>query len=130
MKKLFTLLMLFFTGTIFLHAQAVTEPDQNPNYGQSMHKYMGSKDSLLAYANTTIDQSYKAYDFYEARLERKQLRRDRRYNIRMTRAENSYYPSYNYGNYGGYNSWNNWGNYGSMLIPNVGFRSGNWWFGW
>lgn len=126
MKKFFTLLVLFFTGTIFLRAQAITEPDQNPNYAQSMHKYMGSKDSLLAYANTTIDQTYKAYDFYQARLERRQQRRDRRYNVRMIRAENSYYPSYNYG---GYSPWNSWGNYGGRFIPNIGFRSGNWWFG-
>lgn len=127
MKKFYTLLVLFFAGVTWVNAQTVTLPDQNPNYLQSQNKYMGVKDSLLVYSNTTIDQSYKAYDFYQARLERRQQRRDRRYNIRMTRAENSYYPSYNYG---GYNSWNNWSNYGSYFIPRVGYRTGNWFFGW
>lgn len=126
MKKIYTLLVLFIAGITWVNAQENYLPDQNPNYLQSQHKYMGIKDSLLVYSNTTIDQSYKAYDFYQARLERRQQRRDRRYNVRMIRAENSYYPSFS--NYG-YSPWNSWGTYGSYFTPRINYRTGNWWFG-
>ncbi|BAV09912.1 hypothetical protein SAMN05421788_1011345 [Filimonas lacunae] len=127
MKKFFTLIVLFFTGLIVSHAQT-TVPDQNPNYLESQEKYTWHKDSLLAGSNTTIQQTYKAYDFYQARLERRAQRRERRYNVNLTRAQyGGYYPSYGYSNYG-YNSWNN--GYYNSFIPSIGFRSGNWRFGW
>ncbi len=125
MKKALTLLF-FLAGTAYLHAQQATVPDQNPEYMQSQRKYMGIKDSVLATSNTTVQNTYKAYDFYQNRLERRALRRERRYNLQLTRAENGWYPSYNYG----YNGYNAFPYYGSRFIPNIGFRSGNWWFGW
>jgi hypothetical protein len=125
MKKALTLLF-FLAGSLYLHAQQAAAPDQNPDYIQSQRKYMGIKDSLLTASNTTIQDTYKAYDFYQAREERRALRRERRYNLRLTRAENSWYPYYNNYNYG----YNAFPYYGSRFIPNIGFRSGNWWFGW
>ena len=109
-----------------LNAQQQLAPDQNPAYLQSQHKYMGIKDSLLESSNTTIQDTYKAYDFYEARLERRALRRENRNKLRLIRAENSWYNSNNNYNYG-YNPYNY---YGSGLFPRVGLRTGNWWFNW
>ncbi len=108
-------------------------PDQNPNYMVSQLKYTDQKDSLLSYANTTIQETYKAYDWREAREERRSERRAYR---RQTSYMDSYYvPSYvNYGwnnnNYG-YNSYNNYYNRGrwGFSRPFIGFRTGNFWFG-
>ncbi|RXK80797.1 hypothetical protein [Filimonas effusa] len=134
MKQLMILLVAVVAVTA-VRAQVHTAlaPDQNPQYMQSQQKYMGIKDSLLAGSNTTIQDTYKAYDFYQARLERRAQRRANRYEVRRLMAENSWYApgyynnGYNYG--GGYSPFfNNY--YGSGFFPRVGFRTGNWWFNW
>lgn len=131
MKNIYVLLVLFFAGISAACAQQPdfyqVNTDQNPHYMQSQQKYMLAKDSLLAYSNATAQDTYKAYDFYEARQERRALRRERRYNVRMTSAQYSCYPAYGYGNYG-YTPWYN-GLYGAFM-PSIGFRTGNWRFGW
>ena len=124
MKKLFMLLTLF-VALVFnsqgMKAQELVE-DQNPNYRASMQKYMSQKDSLTSTMSTTVQDTYKAYDWYEAKQEQKALRKERRYNVRMARAENSssYYRPY-YGYNSGYNSFYNW-------MPRIGYRTGNWMF--
>lgn len=104
-------------------------PDQNPNYQISQQKYMNQKDSLLSWANTTVQNTYKAYDWREAREERRAERRAyRRQSALFAPSLNYGYPfgwnSYGYGAYNPYN-WNRWG----ISRPFIGFRSGNWWFG-
>lgn len=112
---------------ITVKAQQDLVADQNPNYQISQEKYMKSKDSLLAYSTATIQETYKAYDWYQARLDRRNERRENR------RLNNYYYDNnydYNGYNYGGYNSAgynNNWWMY--ALRPNIGYRTGNWFFG-
>lgn len=134
MKQLMIfLLAVAITVTAQAQSQNALAPDQNPSYMVSQAKYMGMKDSLLVASNTTVQDTYKAYDFYQDRLERRATRRANRYEIRKIRAENSW----NYG-YNGYNNWNNYGGYspfynnfyGSPFFPRVGLRSGNWWFNW
>ncbi|MFT3910064.1 MAG: hypothetical protein QM737_11605 [Ferruginibacter sp.] len=97
MKKilLFNFLVLI---TVAIHAQDNSvAADQNPNYKQSLEKYKGQQDKLLATMNTTVQDTYKAYDWYEAKQERKQQRiADRR--------ERRLYELQNYGNY--YNPYN------------------------
>jgi hypothetical protein len=133
MKQLLILLVAV-TLSASVKAQQALAPDQNPLYLQSQHKYMGVKDSLLTASNTTVQETYKAYDFYEARLERRASRRENRNELRRVRAENSWYPGYssygNYGNYGnyGYSPFNNY--YNSGFFPRIGFRTGNWRFNW
>jgi hypothetical protein len=102
------------------HAQDVPLlPDQNPRYAESVNKYSKMADSLTQTQGTTVQQTYKAYDWYEAREERRRLRRERNYQY-------SFSPAYGYGNY-----WYNPGyGYSSYLYPSIGFRTGNWWFGW
>lgn len=131
MKQFLIMLVAIFSAAA-VQAQQPLEPDQNPNYLQSQNKYMGTKDSVIAGFNTTFQDTYKAYDFYQARLERRAARRETRNQVRLIRAENSWYPNYNYNNFGnfggfGYNPYNY---YGSGLFPRVGFRTGNWWFNW
>ena len=122
--------------TLFIGAGSVSfaqqnnqlAPDQNPNYLVSQQKYMNQKDSLFAWENTTIQSTYKAYDWREAREERRSERRA--YRREAAYYQTPYYltPSVNYGYspyyYNNY-SLNRWG----FSRPYIGFRSGNWWFG-
>lgn len=102
-------------------------PDQNPNYLQSQEKYTKLKDSLLIYSNTTAQQTYKAFDWYQDKLDRKNSRRAYR------RQSQWNYNPFGYTNYG----WNQYGfydpyRYGSprtWIRPSIGFRTGNWFFG-
>lgn len=98
MKKilLFGLLLIFFTAT---NAQDNTlAPDQNPNYKQSLDKYKSQSDKLLATMNTTVQDTYKAYDWYEAKMERRHQRIEDRRERRLYRLQNLgyYYNPYNY----------------------------------
>ncbi len=97
--------------------------DQNPRYAESLAKYaQGETDSLTATQGTTVQDIYKAYDWYEAKIERRRLRRERNYQI-------GFYGGYN--NYGYGNSWN-YQPYGyqNFLFPSIGFRSRHWRFGY
>lgn len=102
-------------------------PDQNPNYLQSQEKYTKLKDSLLIYSNTTAQQTYKAFDWYQDKLDRKNSRSAYR------RQSQWNYNPFGYTNYG----WNQYGfydpyRYGSprtWIRPSIGFRTGNWFFG-
>ncbi|MBS1743016.1 MAG: hypothetical protein JST81_08265 [Bacteroidetes bacterium] len=79
-------------------AQETTSPDQNPNYRQSLEKYIAQKDNLQTTMNTTVQQTYKAYDWYEAKQERKRQRIEDRRARRLYEAQNFgyYYNPYNY----------------------------------
>ena len=79
MKKIL-LISFLFQAALITHAQDA--PDQNPNYKTSLAKYQSSQDKLLATMNTTVQDTYKAYDWYEA----KQERRNQRINFRQERA--------------------------------------------
>ncbi|MFP5042665.1 hypothetical protein [Parasediminibacterium sp. JCM 36343] len=112
-------------------------PDQNPNYMQSQAKYMRVKDSLIGTENTTAQQTYKAYDWYQEKIDNRNARQELRREIRLANAYNynnyndGYYNNYNNGYYNNYNSYggyygyqNNWYN----VVPHVGYRTGNWRF--
>ncbi len=125
-----TILLLFFIGFISsLNAQQQLAPDQNPNYLISQQKYTGIKDSLQRTMNTTVQQTYKAFDWYQAKLERKQSRIENR-NLRRLYSNaynNSYYNNYNGFNNRWNNGFNNWNN--RRFYPSsIGYRTGNWWF--
>lgn len=108
--------------------QAGLVQDQNPRYEETRAKYMNMADSLTSTQGTTVQQTYKAYDWYEAREERRKLRRERSYD----------YNSYNYGYGFGYGYPTYYGN--SYFYPSLnigwGSRHGNYWgrhgygFGW
>lgn len=126
MNKLMIIYFLMFS--LGVDAQTgVLLPDQNPNYLQSQEKYSKLKDSLLIYSNTTPQQTYQAFDWYQDKLNRRNERR-------AYRRENQFlYPSLGYANYG----WNQYGYYDPYsytsrrlwMRPTIGFRTGNWFFG-
>jgi len=83
-------------------------PDQNPNYKNSAEKYAQRTDELTASQSTTQQETYEAYDWREAKEERKQLRRDRQYELRKLRYQTRNRCCNNGWNNGYYN--NNWNN--------------------
>lgn len=95
--------------------------NQNPNYEESLEYYMEVKDSLTQTLGTTLQDTYKAYDWYEAREERRAQRRANRHELRMNR---NYYSGYDYPSYSYYPNYYNY----SRWIPTIGFRTGNFWF--
>lgn len=115
MKAILLILSLItFSG---INAQETS--NQNPSYKQSMDYYMKHKDELLAAMNTTPQETYKAFDWYQNRMEKRQQRRDARNERRLARAmaPTYYYQNPRYRNYRYYNNYNsNWSN------------DCNWWF--
>ena len=100
MKKTFTtsaLLILtlhFYSGAA---AQSNRSSDQNPDFAVSRTKYMSIADSVNQLHSTTVHQTYKAYDWYEAKMERRQKRQDFRRELRLERARYSNFYHRNYG---------------------------------
>lgn len=78
--------------------------DQNPRYQESRAKYIELADSLNRDQGTTVQQTYKAYDWYEAREDRRKLRRERNFQLNLNSGyyygSPYFYPSISYGNYG------------------------------
>lgn len=95
--------------------------DQNPNFEESMDMYMQQKDSLLHTLGTTPQQTYKAHDWYEAREERRALRKAYRHQERMNRSYYYGYASPYYSYYPNYYNYTRW-------LPSIGFRAGDFWF--
>ena len=131
MLRISTFLVLLLVMNTGFAQNPSLQPNQNPNYKISEEKYTRYKDSLLVNSNTTIHETYKTYDWYESKNERRNERRDNR------RQRSSYgYNQYGYNNYGWNNSYNNrlgynnsWGNiHNPWFIPSIGFRTGNWFF--
>jgi hypothetical protein len=142
MKKYFYAVGCLLLATIG-NAQTSLVNDQNPNYKISQDKYMGLKDSLQSNMNSTVQTTYKAYDWYQNKLDRRLERKELRRQVRMANANNcndfwgynnNYYGNNGYNNFSyGYNNWGN-NNYGfrrnsfGNFLPNIGFNTGNWWF--
>ena len=113
-----------FSGSAFAQ-QASLLPDQNPRYQESERRYALVADSLNRQQGTTVQNTYKAYDWYTAREERRQQNRQWR---------NTYGGYYNYtptwGLYGGYSSYypfySSFGNYGYGYGNRWGGRGGRW----
>lgn len=134
MKNTLLLAISFYVFIFSINSSYAQElaPDQNPNYRSSMLQYVAVADSINAGQGTTLQDTYKAYDWYEAKQEKKALRKQYRHELRMERAKYSrnYYNGYSggyYGNYyNGYNNYNSRWNWNWM--PSIGFRTGNWWF--
>lgn len=84
-----------------VRAQAVLS-DQNPRYRESMNAYLFKADSLTRNEGTTLQQTYHAYQYFEAKQALKEQRRQWRQDRRI--ARNSYWNDYSYNDYAiGYN---------------------------
>lgn len=85
--------MLCLTVTIGASAQTLL-PDQNPRYRESLQAYLFKKDSLTVNEGTTVQQTYKAYQYFEAKRERKDQRRQWRQDRRVLRNSGYTYNDY------------------------------------
>jgi hypothetical protein len=126
-----------FMAVLFLNIKMVTAqdtlaPDQNPNYKKSLNKYMALKDSLTKNEGVTIQQTYKAIDDMQAKLDQRALRRSNRQARRLARINNrGYYyssPYYGYGNYGYNRGYGNYG-YNRGFSNYYGFGNNNFGYG-
>jgi hypothetical protein len=136
MKRNLIITTFLAAGSLFgsnaMAQQAALAPDQNPRYHESANKYMLIADSLTRQQGTTVQNTYKAYDWYTAREERRQLNRQWRnmyggyYNNYSSGwglygGYSSYYPLYSsFGNYG-YGYGNRWGGWGGRWGVGVGY---------
>ena len=101
--------------------------DQNPRYQESRAKYMGLADSLNLTQGSTVQSTYKAYDWYTAREERRQQRRERNNSNWYSPYDynNGYfYPSFNYNYYPnfGHSIGLGFGHYGRYGGFNIGYN--------
>jgi hypothetical protein len=116
-------LLILLAASLSFSAGAQTVADQNPQFAVSREKYMKMADSITRWHATTLQNTYKAYDWYEAKVERRDARRNNRQAVRLAHAQRgSYYDPYSYQNpyyYDPYyynhrsrsgrrNSWSNW----------------------
>lgn len=119
---------ILLSGSMTAAAQT-TVPDQNPNHERAAQKYADRSEELTATQSTTVQDTYKAYDWREAKAEAKQLRKDRRYELRTLRYQSRYnrvcYPPRRY-NYGYYNQpyWYNNGYYNDGWNNNGWYNNG------
>ncbi|MFY7964614.1 MAG: hypothetical protein ACOVO1_06935 [Chitinophagaceae bacterium] len=100
------LTIAFFMLCSLVNAQDV--PNQNPNYKQSMDYYMKHKDELIKSMNITPQETYKAFDWYQNKLDRRQARRDNRFQIRLARASSPTFFRYQNPRFRNYRNFNNW----------------------
>jgi len=114
-RSLLTLLVIAFAFIAKAQTTGLV-PDQNPNYKISQDKYTGEQVALQTTNNTTLQNTYKAYDWTTAKAERRAERR----------ASNYYYSGYNYNGYNRYNNryYSN-GNYrGNYYTPRYNINVG------
>jgi hypothetical protein len=126
MKKIIFTLSIMVAG--FAAMAQDLAPDQNPNYKISMDKYATGQLALQTTNNTTIQDTYKAYDWSTAKAERKAERRSFR---RERRLNNSLNLGLNYG--WNNNRWSgNWNNNNNNWNNNYNNGWNNGWnsFGW
>lgn len=117
-KTLLTLLLGFMF--VSASAQPALAPDQNPRYKESMDKYISIKDSLQLTNNTTVQQTYKAYDWYEAKQQARQDRINFRRQLRLNRSYYGYNPYSYYDDPYRYNGRNRY------YYPRSGYRNIPW----
>ena len=111
MKK--AILSLIITAAGFAANAQELAPDQNPNYKISMEKYTAMQTTQTT-MNTTVQDTYKAYDWSTAKAERKAERRN-------FRREKALFNNYN-------NGWNNnnWNNGWNNNNYNNGWNNNRW----
>jgi hypothetical protein len=99
------------TLTFSAKAQQELLKDQNPRYRESMNHYLVREDSLTMNEGTTVQQTYKAYQYFEAKRELRDQRRQWRQERRLATANTTYWGDYGYNdyNYGYGYPYNNYG---------------------
>ena len=113
MKHLFYIAVLCVLPFIAYSQEQTSE--QNPRHKESLDRYIKLIDSLTMWQGVTIQNTYKAYDWREAREERRKQRREWRHQERLTRIRyNDYYRWDNDFYY-----WPNYYPYSNGYYPNL-----------
>jgi len=102
-----TLSTIGFGLTLFLGLNSFAQtqnPDQNPNYKVSEEKYVEQADELNKTQGETIQETYEAFDWTEYKAQKKQDRKDRRYEIRKMKYQRNRHYTPGYYNAGYYNN--------------------------
>ncbi len=100
MRYLFLTIVLLSISFLSKAQEIALAPNQNPNYKVSMDKYLAAQEkSPITTMNTTVQETYKAYDWTEAKQEKKQQRIARRQERRLARINNSSYNGYDFNRY-------------------------------
>jgi hypothetical protein len=104
------------------NAQENIAPDQNPQYAVSRARYMKIADSVNPWHGTTFPETYKAFDWYENKMEKRKERQQFRRELRTERARQSRY----------YSPYRQRGNYYSPYYNNYynRYNRQNWWSFW
>ena len=131
-RKIIIIALMLFGGLysgVVKAQQIALAPDQNPRYVESQVKYTEAADTLNSLHGTTIQDTYKAYDWYEAKLERRRQNREWRHQERLNGYDYSPswslyggYSTYPYSNFGyGYGNWGRGGRWGGRTSVGIGF---------
>lgn len=93
-------LLIVFTFSMFSFTASSQDLayDQNPNYQLSREKYMKVADSVNKLHSTTLQETYKAIDYMQAKEEARQQRREYRQQRRLY-ADRYGYDRYDYDRY-------------------------------
>ena len=104
----------------------ITASDQNPRHLISQAKYESIADSVNRLHSTTLQNTYVAYDWYDAKQQRRTDRTAFRRQLQLERARNNYGWGYQpYDNRWNYNnSYNN--RYRSARNPFFSFNNWCW----
>lgn len=94
--KTFIITLVILSAGFAVQAQELA-PDQNPNYKVSSEKYKTMANGQTA-MNTTVQDTYKAYDWSTAKAERKTERRNERRERRLYNNYDNRYNPYDYNN--------------------------------
>jgi hypothetical protein len=89
MKNIFlTMVIGLIFGTISFAQNGDLIEDQNPNYMNSMRKYMDSKDDIIATQGTTEQDTYYVFDRYENKLQKKINKQENKHERRLAKINN------------------------------------------
>jgi len=99
--KQYLLVLTTLAATLMFSETSAQElaPNQNPNFAVSRDKYMQMADSVNQLHSTTVQQTYKAYDWYQNKIDRRNERIQFRRELKMERARSRYYRPYHRGGY-------------------------------
>lgn len=123
-----TLSSIGFALTLFLGLNGFAQtqdPDQNPNYKVSEEKYVVKSDDLNRTQGETIQDTYEAFDWTEYKAQKKQDRKDRRYEIKKMKYQRHYHHNSNPYNNGYYNNGYNNNGYNNNGYYNNGYNGYN-----
>lgn len=107
-KNNFIMKKLIYTTALLLGITAISVgqdvSDQNPNFQKSLIKYDNLKETAPQQQSVTIQDTYVAKDWRDIKEEEKELKADRKHELKKMRIEaraqdRRYYNSYNNNRY-------------------------------